>query len=220
MAGASLGIALPVPLRALAWPAEVSVRGINELILPLLIVWGCFSGEYPGPVVCVDPTPLLHRANRALHYAVVFWFVTDPGSRWSRIASNPVLRWVGMISYSLYLWQFPFVYVRDADWGWATPVSGRWICTFVPVTASYYFVERPFLRLKERKRTAPPPVPSSRRRVPRQVDGARRNLAKSLNAAASASALPIAITPLKPIAAAQTTGLSRPVATLGIAAAL
>jgi peptidoglycan/LPS O-acetylase OafA/YrhL len=157
MAGSALGIFL---FRFGHWPGLPSLRPWCHpaFVLPLLILWGCFSENAPSRLF-VWTRPLYFTVQTVLSVAVVFWFVTDPGSRWSRVASNPVLRWVGMISYSLYLWQFPFVYVRDADWGWARRFPGDWICTFVLATASYYFVERPFLRLKDRKRTAPPPVP-------------------------------------------------------------
>jgi peptidoglycan/LPS O-acetylase OafA/YrhL len=59
------------------------------------------------------------------------------------------LRWIGMVSYGLYLWHWPiFVYLNQSRTG----ISGapldlaRVALTFVLATASYYLVERPIRR--------------------------------------------------------------------------
>jgi peptidoglycan/LPS O-acetylase OafA/YrhL len=64
----------------------------------------------------------------------------------------PVLRYLGRISYSLYLYQQITLYpVREALA--AQPViiqlAAAIILTVVVATASYYLIERPFLKLKK-----------------------------------------------------------------------
>lgn len=64
---------------------------------------------------------------------------------------RPVV-WIGVLSYSLYLWQQLFAF----RWGLQLsafephPVVTRLACTFACAAASFYLVERPFLRLRAR----------------------------------------------------------------------
>jgi peptidoglycan/LPS O-acetylase OafA/YrhL len=73
---------------------------------------------------------------------------------------RPVV-WLGLVSYGLFLWQAgPLLVIFDQQW----ISSGRWAVRFaefavlavamtIPLAAlSYYFVERPFLRLKDPRR--------------------------------------------------------------------
>ncbi|WP_417473660.1 acyltransferase family protein [Luteimonas mephitis] len=55
---------------------------------------------------------------------------------------------VGILSYSLYLWQEPFLYFRGE--GWATAFPQNLALAFAAALCSYYLVERPFLALKDR----------------------------------------------------------------------
>lgn len=77
----------------------------------------------------------------------------------------PVMRWIGRLSYSLYLWEFFFVYYPGVD-----HTLGVWqtfplnlIAACVCAAASYYLVERPLVRVGHRlapamKRDAIDPV--------------------------------------------------------------
>ncbi|MCB1574245.1 MAG: acyltransferase [Dokdonella sp.] len=55
---------------------------------------------------------------------------------------------IGILSYSLYLWQEPFLYFRGTDWATAFPQNI--VLAFAAATFSYFLVERPFLALKDR----------------------------------------------------------------------
>ena len=67
----------------------------------------------------------------------------------SRLLSLRPLTWIGLISYSLYLWHWP-VFVFSHYWAVArlTPLTqlGMLGLVLVLATASYWFVERPFRR--------------------------------------------------------------------------
>jgi peptidoglycan/LPS O-acetylase OafA/YrhL len=54
---------------------------------------------------------------------------------------------VGTLSYSLYLWQGLFAHYSGIV---HVPFPFDWLATLACATASYYWVERPFLRLKRR----------------------------------------------------------------------
>jgi peptidoglycan/LPS O-acetylase OafA/YrhL len=94
---------------------------------------------------------------------ILLYVVRSPHSRVGLLLNTPVLRHLGVISYSLYLWQQMF-----------TPVKSEWFLPWcVPAILacaelSYWCVELPALRLRDRleykfhwkeKNAAPPPIP-------------------------------------------------------------
>ncbi len=90
---------------------------------------------------------------------VVAWAAAGGASRLHRVLEHPVLRWLGQISFSLYLWQQPFsgellpAVFQTFPWnlGWSLAAA----------TTSHYLVERPFLRLRSRFRHDAAPAETS-----------------------------------------------------------
>ena len=78
------------------------------------------------------------------------------------ILRNRVLAWLGLISYGIFLWHHPIVgELSTRDWGeWR--FAGMTLATFVIATAcaaaSYYLMERPLLRFKDRSPKRRKPV--------------------------------------------------------------
>jgi peptidoglycan/LPS O-acetylase OafA/YrhL len=75
--------------------------------------------------------------------------VLRPRSMLSRVLEHPVMRWIGRLSYSLYLWEFFFVYYPGVP-----TTLGVWqtfplnlIAAIACAAASYYLVERPLIRV-------------------------------------------------------------------------
>jgi len=93
-------------------------------------------------------------------------FGHDAGGGIRTFLGNPVLRWLGHISYGVFLWHLTIMFELAAHgastWIPGNPFVSLSLCTLVvtiPVaTASYYFVERPLMRRAWRR---PPPVAPS-----------------------------------------------------------
>jgi peptidoglycan/LPS O-acetylase OafA/YrhL len=82
--------------------------------------------------------------------AVLIYVVTKP----PLILNNPIAKFFGNISYSLYLYHELVIYlltkVHFTHWRYQIAVT---VClSILAATASYYCVERPFLKLKDRLR--------------------------------------------------------------------
>lgn len=93
------------------------------------------------------------------------WLVSHPQGRVGRAFNGRVLTRIGVMSYSLYLWQQPFLW--DEITGVLANPAVRLACIFIAAELSLRFVERPFLRLKDRSAPSAPradddPVTASR----------------------------------------------------------
>ena len=113
-------------------------------------------------------TPLVSLAIAALYLLVVRVFdgrptiweallvplliastVLRPGSIAGRLLESAPMRWLGRLSYSLYLWQQLFCWSQlsgpNATGSWPLLVAASFACA----SFSYYFVEQPALALRE-----------------------------------------------------------------------
>jgi peptidoglycan/LPS O-acetylase OafA/YrhL len=75
--------------------------------------------------------------------------------RGMRLSTDPVGRLLntrafvatGVLSYSLYLWQQPFLASHQTGWWTALPISV--VFTVLAALVSYWAIERPFLALRQ-----------------------------------------------------------------------
>jgi len=70
-------------------------------------------------------------------------YMRSPSSAVGKFLNSPPVVFVGRISYSLYLWQQPFMFNRRT-----IPAAVKIIGAMLCATGSYYFIEKPFLRLR------------------------------------------------------------------------
>jgi len=66
-----------------------------------------------------------------------------------RVLNTPVIRWVGTLSYSFYLWQMPFT--NPGGQSWATAFPQNLVLALLAAIVSFYAIEQPILRLRERR---------------------------------------------------------------------
>jgi peptidoglycan/LPS O-acetylase OafA/YrhL len=111
--------------------------------IPVLFVWTLYC----------DIPPLWWSyltLQTLLVVGLVFHVLVFPDSLTGRLLSARWICLVGLVSYSLYLWQQLFVVVSVPDWGFIRRLP---FCLFAAggvAVFSYFFVERPFLGLKRR----------------------------------------------------------------------
>jgi peptidoglycan/LPS O-acetylase OafA/YrhL len=103
------------------------------------------------------PDPIKYSAG-TLALALAVASLEDDRGSFRRVLSQPLLVWVGMISYSLYLWQQPFIRVYRG----AIPLQLLCLAAAIAVgVASFYLVENPIRRWLN----AHPPAWARRRRI-------------------------------------------------------
>jgi peptidoglycan/LPS O-acetylase OafA/YrhL len=159
------GCLLALLARDGAWRARLDgFTASNRRLALILIVFGvsqlCLSrlvgARLFAPVALKLLIGLANNVNTAA-IAVLLWAVlARPGSAVAKILNLPTVRYIGVISYSLYLWHPLFC-------GAGPPLLCAFpqnlVCIFLTAMLSYTLVERPFLMLKERLSSARPAKP-------------------------------------------------------------
>jgi peptidoglycan/LPS O-acetylase OafA/YrhL len=85
----------------------------------------------------------------------LLWCVRNPGSVVGRLLNSRPIARIGVLSYSMYLWQTLFIHDGNASiFGphlkILTLFPFNWLAIFVVAELSYYLVEQPSLRLRNR----------------------------------------------------------------------
>lgn len=88
------------------------------------------------------------------------------GARVRGVFGAAPLRFIGHISYSIYLWHLPILQGKLAPFA-PMPLWLRLVCVFIVSYTSYQLLERPFLRSRQRLHT------SAVERSPVEADAAR-----------------------------------------------
>jgi len=77
--------------------------------------------------------------------------IAQPSGAVRRALEWGPLVWVGKLSYGLYLWNFPVCYILSRPgWPRAASVPLQILGTFATASLSFYLIEKPFLRVKNR----------------------------------------------------------------------
>jgi peptidoglycan/LPS O-acetylase OafA/YrhL len=120
------------------------------LIVPVVMVASIMTQDHPYPYYLVAQT--LANIGIAL---CIDRMVRFPESVLGRLLNSPPLRYVGALSYSLYLWQQLFLVPESHAWWTAFPVN---IALAIAASViSFRWIETPFQRLRS-KFSRPAPV--------------------------------------------------------------
>ncbi len=132
------------------------------------------------PLVCLAVTALYLLVVRGFDGRPTIWeallvplliatTMLRPGSVVGRLLETSPMRWLGRLSYSLYLWELFFVFRGvPQTLGVLQTFPLNLVLTFACAIASYYFVERPLIRVGHRltPRAGPRPEPVAIRVTP------------------------------------------------------
>jgi len=120
------------------------MRGVVFYIIPITMF------AVPFVMMKIDPA-LFYIAGQSvvnICAAVMIWRFLHVREGVPYILLNCRLAmWIGTLSYSLYLWQEPFLNSWVRDWYAAFPLNI--FLTFIFALISYYGVEKPFLKLRQ-----------------------------------------------------------------------
>jgi peptidoglycan/LPS O-acetylase OafA/YrhL len=130
-----------------------SPRGVQALrklssTVPAIVLWG-------GLLIW---TALGEKASRAAYLTVQEILVTAVLAQivlcnrtvLAAVFRTRLLRYLGAISYSLYLWQQLFLVTYTPSWGRLRDLPLSMVVPLLLATASYHLIEKPVLRLKNR----------------------------------------------------------------------
>jgi len=139
--------ASPLYMRLLSSPAFV--------LVPIAAILANLTHDHPLVLMGAGLTVI----NVCLALCVD-WAVTFHEGRVGRVLNAAPVVFIGWISYSLYLWQQPFLHRDSSAWFAQFPTNIG--LTVIAALASYYAVERPSLQLRkwiEMRKRRPSPAP-------------------------------------------------------------
>lgn len=135
---------------------ENAARHLRSQVTPVLAMGALLVGKYAP--YWTSPSPNLYAALAPTIQALavvtlILWTIHHPRSRMHHLLESGAARFIGRLSYSLYVWHFMFLAhfmgprlegVFVYDWKW------WWIASLLAAYTSHRYVEQPFLRLKKR----------------------------------------------------------------------
>jgi peptidoglycan/LPS O-acetylase OafA/YrhL len=124
-------------------------RVVGSWLIPVasmcfLVIDTLLTMHFKGTYVLSIGYSLQNLTIALLMAHVVFYDKTILG----RILNSPVVVHVGLISYSLYLWQQLFLTTNNATFSGLFPWNI--VCAFAAAELSYHMLEKPFLRWRKR----------------------------------------------------------------------
>jgi peptidoglycan/LPS O-acetylase OafA/YrhL len=142
--GLLLGSALAL-LLVRASVREFIVRNFQKetpvLMLPLLFLALIWAGDYPSFMLYALVAVMLSY-SLIVHEGPTYWCL-----------KLPILRWIGTISYSLYIWQQIFLLHPNGNvlpLGRLSLFPVNLACVVAVASCSFYFIERPAIALGKR----------------------------------------------------------------------
>lgn len=149
--GSSIEQTTHTRIDALVWGCLAAI--VYPKIEPRLRSWSRFNLWLPLSVLLISAI-LIHAPGLSLVQAILFpallmTTAAAPENMLGRILELPLLRWIGRLSYSLYIWQQFFIFpvlVPNSPVAAVQRVPLNIALIFLAAAASYYFVEKPAIR--------------------------------------------------------------------------
>jgi peptidoglycan/LPS O-acetylase OafA/YrhL len=129
--------------RWLRIPCKPAVAMASAFLL-LLTPW--LRHRFTGNYFCTVGPSL----ETAAMWTLVSWLVVNPTSAPGRFLDSRPMTWVGRLSYSLYVWNQPFLTTSNRTWSGVFPLN--LVCNFAVAWVSQQLLEKPFLRWRARLR--------------------------------------------------------------------
>ena len=134
------------------WIALIASVPAYRAILARRLTAIVLAGLVIALIACIALNPPLQMAWESFLVPLVLaGTVLNPTMRFSKILEAPPIRWIGRISYSLYLWQQLFLVSskmpRPLPFGSVQEWPLNIVAVFVCASASYYLLERPLVAL-------------------------------------------------------------------------
>ena len=144
---------------------ERQPRVIELVVSRPLVPWLAALTTYVVLCVWLPPTPFMtakadqlvvHASFGAIAALLLLpaAFGDSSGGFPRRALANPIVAWLGLISYGIFLWHYVVALHLGrggADAGFAVVLTGTLAISILCATASYYLLERPLLTLKHRR---------------------------------------------------------------------
>jgi peptidoglycan/LPS O-acetylase OafA/YrhL len=139
-------VALAFPLETLASASAVQLKRLDAAGVVGLVVLAWAAGHFSGSDRAVYPAGLVLAALGAAGLVIA---AASNGVIAAMTGLAP-LRWVGIRSYSIYLWHWPVIALAGAITGYASTSPRMWLIeagvTIGLASASWQFIEAPILR--------------------------------------------------------------------------
>lgn len=128
------------------WYLRLFRPGWSLLLLALILLLNRYQSY---TAVSVFGTAIINLSIAVLIHRSVY----HANDRMGRVLNFKPVAFVGVLSYSLYLWQQLFINRSSGDWVNAFPQNI--LFTVAAALASYFIIEKPFFRLRHRLRFSP-----------------------------------------------------------------
>jgi peptidoglycan/LPS O-acetylase OafA/YrhL len=139
--------------RALVSGARTATAVLLAATLLLLSLWALFASadcDGPGQAGLLGGVKrVCFNSVKPILLACLIWVcVTRPSDWFGKVLNAWPVAFLGKLSFSVYLWQQLFLNPQRDHWTCQYPMNLG--CVLVAALLSYWLVEQPFLRLKER----------------------------------------------------------------------